>query len=208
MTVQHVKLDWYDITLIQKSSGLPARYAHAVRVKQVHGVDILTVSEWAHWFQENEADGLICHREDAIPLSVYTADCTPLAFLWKHHYGVIHAGRRWLSQGILSRAVKSLCRQGEEVFDIAVYVWPTISWEMYEVGQEFLSIFGQKYVRKVWPSRRFCQRRFVFEKLLEVWISARSLHFHPDCTYRHNHLRASRRRKDVWVSNFLCVKPI
>lgn len=201
-----IEIQWYRLSLLPNVPYPYDVWWDVATVKQVHSSKIVHVDELTT--SSVEADWLIARRIQKKRLAIKTADCTPVLFFWQYSYAAAHAWRRWLHANILEKTVKLLCRQWDRVVDIGVYIWPTISWREYEVGEEFVDLFWPPYVRRLWDSWRFSQRLFVYDSLRRLGVEVSNIHFHPDCTYTHHDRWASARRWDSLYRNVCSICPI
>jgi YfiH family protein len=133
-----------DLTLVNHNrqalhAFLPEN-THIQWLKQVHGEQVLTLS------QENisssiplEADAVIT-REKKIALSIMTADCLPILLASKSgdEVAAIHGGWRPLSLGIIKRTLDNMQTPNDEVY---AWLGPCIGHEAFEVGVEVQEAF-------------------------------------------------------------------
>ena len=123
--------------------GLELR--HLIRL--VHGNKVITDSELPDDGNAVEADGIITQRKN-FPLSTTFADCIPiiLADPVTGTAGVIHAGWRGTLAAIASKAVDQMVEAfGVNPADILAGIGPGISRDNFEVGNDVISLFLQKY---------------------------------------------------------------
>lgn len=119
-----------------------------LRVHQIHGKRVLWMDRNSP-MDEEKADGIL--TEDAgAAASVRVADCAPVLLATKDgkRVAAVHAGWRGTVAGVVSEAVKEL---GGE---LAAAIGPCIGMEAFEVGEEVLAEFEQK-----WGSRAPIRRR-------------------------------------------------
>ena len=115
---------------------------HTAHCKQIHSN---TLYEYQEPRTTLEWDGIFSNKED-IQISVWVSDCNAVIIMGKQRYGILHAGRRGLRDGIIQAMINKLQEKGES--DFTVFVWPSIRACCYEVGEEFTSYFDQKYLTK------------------------------------------------------------
>lgn len=121
------------------------RLRHLVRL--VHGNKVITDKELPEDGNSVEADGIITQKK-RFPLSTTFADCVPiiLADPVTKTVGVIHAGWRGTFASIASQAVDRMVKAfGVNTADILAGIGPGISRENFEVGNDVISLFLQKY---------------------------------------------------------------
>jgi len=81
-----------------------------------------------------------------LEIGVKTADCVPIILIGEEWVGAIHAGWRGLASGIIQKTVEEMKR--EEVRDLTAFVFPSARSCCYEVGEEFVSIFGRNLINR------------------------------------------------------------
>ncbi len=121
--------------------------------RQVHGAEIVEVNA-CHNGTKPRADALMTNVP-GILVEVQTADCIPvlIADRKQHAVAVVHAGRRGTAAGILIEVVRKLKeRYGSEPPDLLAALGPGISGSCYEVGEECLPPFQERFAD--W--RMFC----------------------------------------------------
>lgn len=117
---------------LAKATGLDGRLVwmhqvHSDRVVRVTGPDDGPV---------DDADGLVTTTR-RLGLAVVTADCVPvlLADARAGVIGAVHAGRVGARDGVVARAVETMCEAGARVEDISVLLGPAVSGRNYEVPE-------------------------------------------------------------------------
>jgi YfiH family protein len=99
--------------------------------RQVHGTRVVVDGDGVQ-----EADGQVTtHR--GVAAIVLAADCLPVALAGPHAAGVVHAGWRGLSAGVLEAGVEALGGG-----PVAAAIGPGIGPCCYEVGDEVRAVFG------------------------------------------------------------------
>jgi YfiH family protein len=107
-------------------------------VYQVHGADVVTVSEPLPPSTRPQADAQVTNRP-GIVLGILTADCTPVLFA-DPEAGVIgcaHAGWKGALSGVLAATVTAMTRLGAKPERIRAAIGPTIAQASYEVDDAF-----------------------------------------------------------------------
>lgn len=119
--------------------GIGSRWS---TVEQVHGSRTVRVpSPDADDFQ---ADALITDQPGVV-LAVFVADCVPLALFGDAAVGVVHAGWRGLSAGVVSSAIDRLKEIGGPSILIRAAVGPCIGPCHYQVGVQVPDSFANRY---------------------------------------------------------------
>ena len=123
-------------------------------LRQTHGSQILIIKEGQEEGESDdypEGDGLLTHIP-GVALTVRTADCLPV-FLCdpvQKAVGIVHAGWKGTSKGIVSKAVRMMQEGfGSSPADIRAGLGPGIRSCCYAVGSEFQDVFpGQLEARQ------------------------------------------------------------
>jgi YfiH family protein len=100
--------------------------------RQVHGTRVVVDGQGGE-----EADGQVTTRRD-IAAIVLVADCLPVALAGPEAAGVVHAGWRGLSEGVLEAGVAALGAAGP----VTAAIGPGIGPCCYEVGDDVRAVFG------------------------------------------------------------------
>jgi YfiH family protein len=117
---------------LAKATGLQGRL---VWMHQVHSDRVVRVDGPADG-PVDDADGLVTTTR-RLGLAVVTADCVPvlLADARAGVIGAVHAGRVGARDGVVVRAVETMCAAGARVGDISVLLGPAVSGGNYEVPE-------------------------------------------------------------------------
>jgi YfiH family protein len=117
-----------------------------ISMRQVHGTNIAII-ENDRELVIPQTDGMITNKK-GLPLAIKTADCLPVFFYdpEKQAIGAVHAGRRGLSAGTLTKTIAAF----EATFDsnpndIIVGIGPSIERDCYEVSEEIITEFKQTF---------------------------------------------------------------
>jgi polyphenol oxidase len=123
------------------SSESPRPNPETPRIKQIHGNQVLLVSEvpTAQRAPESDwagADGLMSDGEQQ-PLWVCSADCTPVLIgdVRTGQVAALHAGWRGTSLKIVAVAVARMQEMGSQVADLRVALGPAIAGSVYQVTE-------------------------------------------------------------------------
>ncbi len=110
-------------------------------LRQVHGNRIIDADKAVNDFV---ADGAITTRQN-FPIAVMTADCLPIVMADKNGQviGIIHAGWRGLSLGIIEALIESFAFKGVMPFNIQAWIGPSISMRQYEVDEKIKNVFHE-----------------------------------------------------------------
>ena len=116
--------------------------------KQIHS-DIVTVIDSPE-FKVGESDALITNQK-GIGLAISTADCAPVMIFDKNKkvIAAVHSGWQGTYKKIVLKTLEILReRFDSKPEDLVAYIGPSISQKNYEVGNEFLDMFEDKYLLK------------------------------------------------------------
>jgi polyphenol oxidase len=144
--------------------------------KQTHTATIRTITtdffdlnkEGQKYFL-NETDAVITNLKN-ICVAVKTADCVPVLLFDQRQKVVaaIHAGWRGTAQNIVLKTIHKMAEEfGSDPCDLFAGIGPSISPEVYEVGEEVWNKFAPEFFHATDPPKS-CK------KLLDLW----SANFH------------------------------
>lgn len=115
-----------------------------------------------HFLDETDA---VITALTGVCVAVKTADCVPV-LLFDPKRGVVaavHAGWRGTVQGIAAKTINIMTESfGSEPSDLLAGIGPSISPDVYEVGEEVWKQFGAEFHRQVHPERPD-------KRLLDLW---------------------------------------
>lgn len=145
-----VNRDWEELGIVHGMTGVDLgltkvtqheKLKHLAKVvgvarilipNQVHGATVVCVDSQSCG---GEGDAIIAKRDsdEKIAVGVVTADCVPIIFWSRSHFGAVHAGWRGLAAGVISNALKQA-----SCTDIKIVIGPCASVARYEVGHEVI----------------------------------------------------------------------
>ena len=144
------------------------KQTHTATIKTITS-DFLGLDKASQKYFLNETDALITNLK-GISIVVKTADCVPvLLFDSKQKViAAVHAGWRGTVQNILLKTIQKMAEEfGSEQSDILAGIGPSISPEVYEVGEEVWKQFDPEFYRATNPAKPD-------KRLLDLW----SANFH------------------------------
>ena len=114
-----------------------------VTINQIHSPEILIADSPGFY---DYADGII-NKGGNLVCSIKVADCLPIFFVnnISKTIGLVHAGWRGISSGILENFVKSIETINENVTDFYVLIGPSIQSCCFEVMDDVLDFFDSKF---------------------------------------------------------------
>jgi len=139
--------------------------------KQTHSATarIITARYFASGKEErkhflNETDAVITNMK-GVCLAIKTADCVPVLVydLKQKVVAAIHAGWRGTVQGIVLKTINLMTEEfGSKPSDLFAGIGPSISPEVYEVGEEVWRLFAPEFYHAADPSE-------TDKRLLDIW---------------------------------------
>jgi polyphenol oxidase len=124
---------------VERAIGRPL-----VRVRQVHGADVLVRHAGDAPARTMASADIIVSDDPTTAIAIQTADCVPLLIADRRTGAVAaaHAGWRGLAAGVPAVAVDALCRHfGSRSADLVAAAGPSIGACCYEVGPEVFERF-------------------------------------------------------------------
>lgn len=116
--------------------------SHLLSLRQVHGAEVVTVTE--AWGVSNRpaADAMVTRQRD-LALGILTADCVPILFADEKHgvIGAAHAGWRGALAGIVENTVRAMEDLGARRETIHAALGACIWQDSYEVSAQFPAPF-------------------------------------------------------------------
>ncbi len=170
---------------------------------QHHSADCLVVDGGTDPTARPKADAHVT-QTPGLALSILTADCTPVLFAdpTARVIGAAHAGWKGASHGVLQNTVAAMEKLGATPANITAVIGPTITAQAYEVGDDFIAAVReadadtQAFIktREDWPKPHFDLPAYAHHCLTRAEIGAVH-HISPQCTYAHEDLFFSNRRR-------------
>ena len=167
---------------------------------QVHSAKAVYIKDQKDDMPAIEADALATDQP-GIALGVLAADCAPvlLADPLAGVIGAAHAGWRGAFDNILKSCVETMVEIGAEPAHIRAVIGPAISVRSYEVGEDFVANFAERYLTDTdlfVPATKeghayFNLPVFVQRQLARCCVSAEIMDI---CTYERTDLLFSYRR--------------
>ena len=152
-------------------SALEINFEHLIFPKQTHTGTVKVIR--ADFFDRNEnekkqflneTDAVITNLKN-VCVAIKTADCVPVLVYdsVKQVVAAIHAGWRGTAQGIVQNTINQMSAVfGSNPSDLWAGIGPSISPEVYEVGEEVWSQFSPEFYR---PTNPFKNEK----RLLDLW---------------------------------------
>ncbi|MCD7737083.1 MAG: peptidoglycan editing factor PgeF [Lachnospiraceae bacterium] len=144
-----------------------------------------------------DVDGLVTNTPGVV-LATFYADCVPLYFVDPAHraIGLSHSGWRGTVNNIAGVTVNKMQKAyGTEPSDLIAAIGPSICQDCYEVSEDVVGIFRERYPKELWPS--LFERKNEEKYQLNLWEAC-----------RRNLLRAGVRPERILVTDLCtCCNP-
>lgn len=190
----------YDQHLEKFIQALTITPQQLVRMNQVHGGTVYFATERDQGTKISDTDGLLSQSTNVF-LGVITGDCIPFLLFdpETNMVGAVHAGWRGLFAEIIKAAVSEMVVKGSDPKDILVGIGPSIRICCYEVSEEFVENFREKFGDvEMFIQRRdgkifFNLQRVAKEQLEAVGIVENNIEDADYCTFDHTDVYSCRR---------------
>lgn len=143
-----------------------------------------------------ESDSLITNKRD-LGIAITIADCTPI-FIFDCKNNVIagvHSGWRGTEKKILKKTLQLLfSNYNSDCKDLFVYIGPSISTSNYEVGEELVEKFDQKYIASKNSKYFLNVSKANYDMLTEFDVPENQIQKSELCTFEFKTLLHSYRR--------------
>ena len=191
-TQQRVRKLWDDLC---DGAGLPHGICFTY---QVHGNTVRYVTEADRTLPPlpvlpQECDGL-CTDVKGLPVSVFTADCTPVLLCDRQGTAcaALHCGWKGTAKDMIGSGVASLRELGVESRDVFAAIGPCISGCCFEVGYEvveaMIALLGED-AEGTWRPEEGVENKWMVDlkevnrrRLLQLGVPAEQIDVSPDCT--------------------------
>lgn len=127
-----------------------------LRVHQVHGGEVVTVTSGEEFDTNCKADALVSRESDRV-ISIRIADCVPILLSSSDGkiVAAVHAGWRGIIAGVIPASIARMIEKTPSLKpqSIIAAIGPCISGEAFEVGPEVLEAFTAKFGAQAQISR-------------------------------------------------------
>ncbi len=159
---------------------------------QTHSDNIEIIESLDKLYFEN-TDGFITNRKDIVIYTKY-ADCSPIYIVdsVKEIIALVHSGWQGSFKGIGKKAIKMMIEKYKcNLKDIKVAFGIGISSKNYEVGEEFLKKFQEKYPKDMIEYSfknengkiLYDNQKFVYLDLIKFGVDEKNIILNDLCTY-------------------------
>lgn len=176
--------------------------------KQVHGKKIKKVEERGGGVIFQETDGFITKSKN-IAMGVFVADCLPISFCSEKISGIIHAGWKGLSEGIIEEMAKEIKKIGESIEDVFFEIGPSIGVCHFEVKKDVIDIFRKiKNIKNIeeYITRKNNKTFLDLKKIAEdkiIFLGGKHIKKSKICTFCNHNYLSYRREKNL--GNMLAI---
>jgi len=163
-------------------------YTDLITCKQIHGKNVIRVFEKDKGKPFKGADGLLTTSRKII-LGVMLSDCIPISFYSKNLCGILHAGWRGISKGIIENGITEIEKAGESPSNFNFEIGPGIGSCHFKVKEDVPRDFlkngaiesVEPYLRKKNNDLFFDLKKIAEEKIRKSGAS--NIKVSPICTY-------------------------
>ena len=134
-----------DLSNLCDNVGLDSK--KLVSINQVHSSKIISVKHAGHY---DSSDGIINIGGNLV-CSIKVADCLPIYFINRisRTIGLVHAGWRGLSLGIINEYINNVKKNYERASDNYVFIGPSIKKCCFIIQNDVLNHFDSRFYSKI-----------------------------------------------------------
>ena len=179
--------------LVSLCGDVGLNYNNLVSINQVHSSKVISAKYSGHY---DSSDGIINYGGDLV-CSIKVADCLPIYFInnFSKTIGLVHAGWRGLSLGIIERYIDKVRIENESAVDNYVFIGPSIRACCFRIQKDTIHHFNSEFYSKI--SNKHYQvdlQGWAVNQLLGLNIEKDKIFFSDKCTYCSEGLYDSYRR--------------
>ena len=164
-----------------------------VTINQIHSSKILIAGSPGFY---DPADGII-NKGGNLVCSIKVADCLPIFFVneLSKTIGIVHAGWRGISSGIIDKFVKSIEICNENVSEFYVLIGPSIQPCCFEIMDDVLDSFDSKFYTSIKKNKyKVDLQAWTVDQLIKFGFSEEKIKNINKCTFCLDNLYHSYRR--------------
>ena len=164
-----------------------------VTINQIHSSEILIANSPGFY---DFADGII-NKGGSLVCSIKVADCLPIFFVnnMSKTIGLVHAGWRGISSGIIGKFVKSIEVCNENITDFHVLIGPSIQRCCFEIRDDVLDSFDANFYNPIKKNKyRVDLQAWTVYQLIKLGFSEQKINKINKCTFCLDDLYYSYRR--------------
>ena len=180
-----------DLSSLCDNVGLDSR--KLVSINQVHSSKIISVKRAGHY---ESSDGIINVGGNLV-CSIKVADCLPIYFINRisRTIGLVHAGWRGLSLGIINEYFKNVKKNNESASDNYVFIGPSIKKCCFKIQNDVLKHFDSRFYSKINDKHyQVDLQKWAVNQIMNLNIKKDKIFVIDKCTYCNKDLYESFRR--------------
>ena len=144
----------------------------------------------------DNCDGVFTSNQKVV-CSIKVADCMPIFFAHQclPFYGVVHAGWRGLTSGILKNTSVLLEKMNFGLTKFDVFIGPSIQKCCFEVSDDVVNKFPSKYIKQKGPGKFMVDlQKIAFSELTDLGFNDEKIKITDDCSFCREDIYFSYRR--------------
>lgn len=164
-----------------------------IHINQIHSSNIIKADSPGIY---DDADGIINEGGDLV-CSIKVADCLPIFFVnnYSKTLGLVHAGWRGLSLGIINQFAKNINKNKENIDDYYVLIGPSIQSCCFEIKDDILASIDSSFYKQIKNKKyRVDLQAWAVKQLKESGIGKSNIIVINRCTFCLNSIYHSYRR--------------
>ncbi len=162
-------------------------------INQIHSSKVIKADSSGIY---DDADGII-NEGGSLVCSIKVADCLPIFFVNNNSrsIGLVHAGWRGLSSGIINEFVNSINKNKENTSDYYALIGPSIQSCCFEIKDDVLSFFDSRFYKQIKNNKyKVDLQAWAVKQLEESGIEKSNITVIKRCTFCLNNIYHSYRR--------------
>ena len=167
-----------------------------ININQIHSSKVIMAEVPGNY---DAADGIINEGGNLV-CSIKVADCLPIYFVNNHTktLGLVHAGWRGLSLGIINNFAKSINKYYENTSDYYALIGPSIQPCCFEIKDDVLDSFDSRFYKKTgFNVYTVNLQEWALNQLMNIGILKKNIFIIDKCTYCLDNLYHSYRRSGL-----------
>ena len=180
-----------DLSNLCDNVGLDSK--KLVSINQVHSSKIISVKHAGHY---DSSDGIINIGGNLV-CSIKVADCLPIYFINRisRTIGLVHAGWRGLSLGIINEYINNVKKNYERASDNYVFIGPSIKKCCFIIQNDVLNHFDSRFYSKINDKHyKVDLQEWAVDQIMNLNIKNDKIFVIDKCTYCNKDLYESFRR--------------
>tara|TARA_X000001036_G_scaffold328296_1_gene306914 strand:- start:455 stop:1039 length:585 start_codon:yes stop_codon:yes gene_type:complete len=156
--------------------------AKLITINQIHSTNVISPKNPGNY---DSSDGIINFGGDLV-CSIKVADCLPIFFVnnISKTIGVIHAGWRGISSGIIEEYINKIKLNGENISDNYVFIGPSIQQCCFKIQNDVLLHFDSTFVSRLDKIHfKVDLQNWAISQLLKLKINKDKVFVSNNCTY-------------------------